>query len=174
MDEKIFCLELDNLNTHSFYLHHPALSKLEAGLVVYLPNYPFNTESYEQCLLNPKVLSPKFKNISYDFTTERLAGYQIHQELLLHFMQRFTRFAKNLVEKLLPTYQSRLQWGRTSYRPIEISGRVTSKRKDDTRLHVDSFSATPVHGLRILRVFSNINPLNKSRIWNLGNLFRRY
>ena len=31
-------------------------------------------------------------------------------------------------------------------------------RKDDTRLHVDSFPATPSGGRRILRVFSNVNP----------------
>ena len=48
---------------------------------------------------------------------------------------------------------------RASFRPAEIAGRASSWRKDDTRLHVDSFPATPVHGQRILRVFSNVNPV---------------
>lgn len=43
--------------------------------------------------------------------------------------------------------------------------------KDDTRLHVDAFPATPNQGKRILRVFSNINPSGTPRVWHLGEPF---
>src|SRR3546814_5569584 len=36
---------------------------------------------------------------------------------------------------------------------------------------VDAFPSVPNHGNRILRVFSNINPHGKSRIWRLGEPF---
>lgn len=36
---------------------------------------------------------------------------------------------------------------------------------------MDSFSASPVNGLRILRVFCNINPQQKPRVWNVGEPF---
>ena len=72
---------------------------------------------------------------------------------------------------MLPDYRDRIEIGRTSFRPIEIAGRSSSWRKDDTRLHVDSFPATPVHGRRILRVFSNVNPYGKARSWRIGDDF---
>ena len=70
-----------------------------------------------------------------------------------------------------PRYASRLTRGRTSFRPVEIAGRASSWRKDDTRLHVDAFPATPVHGRRILRVFANVNPYGKPRSWRVGDGF---
>jgi hypothetical protein len=46
-----------------------------------------------------------------------------------------------------------------------------SWRHDDTRLHVDAFPATPVHGRRLLRFFNNINPHGEPRRWNVGEPF---
>ena len=48
---------------------------------------------------------------------------------------------------------------------------MTSWRHDDTRLHIDSFPATPVHGKRILRVFTNVNPHGRPRSWCVGEAF---
>src|SRR5262249_56248117 len=61
--------------------------------------------------------------------------------------------------------------GRTSFRPVEIAGRPSSWRKDDTRLHIDAFPATPVQGRRILRVFANVNPDGRPRSWRIGDSF---
>ncbi|MFN7098363.1 MAG: Kdo hydroxylase family protein, partial [Gammaproteobacteria bacterium] len=72
---------------------------------------------------------------------------------------------------LLPHYATNLITGRTSYRPVEIKGRPSSYKKDDKRLHVDAFPATPVQGKRILRVFCNINPHQQPRVWHLGEPF---
>ena len=86
-------------------------------------------------------------------------------------LARFSGSASTLVGHLLPAYRDRLELGRTSFRPVEIAGRASSWRKDDTRLHVDSFPATPVRGQRILRVFSNVNPDARPRTWRLGEDF---
>src|SRR5204862_4964539 len=48
---------------------------------------------------------------------------------------------------------------------------ITSYRKDDRRLHVDAFPSAPNQGMRILRVFCNVNPNNEDRIWRLGEPF---
>src|SRR5262249_28352540 len=48
---------------------------------------------------------------------------------------------------------------------------VTSWRKDDARLHVDSFPATPSGGRRILRLFTNVNPSGRPRSWRVGDRF---
>jgi hypothetical protein len=151
----------------------PAISSLEEGKVIYFPNLAFQLQDHEQLVLNDAILHPKHKNVSYDHPRRRLSGVHSTDDTLLHdtvqvFIQRFAEFARELIDTLLPQYTQSLQWGRTSYRPAEIKGRKTSKRKDDTRLHVDSFPATPVQGLRILRVFSNINPNGEPRVWHLG------
>ena len=71
----------------------------------------------------------------------------------------------------LPAYRAAIEVGRASFRPVEIAGRASSWRKDDTRLHLDSFPATPVHGKRILRVFTNVNPHGRPRSWRVGDDF---
>ncbi len=90
---------------------------------------------------------------------------------LKNFLVRYAHTAETLTRRLFPAYAEALQVGRTSYRPVEIAGRPSSYRKDDTRLHVDAFPATPNHGRRILRIFTNINPHGKARVWRVGEPF---
>jgi len=56
-------------------------------------------------------------------------------------------------------------------RTLGLAWRASSPRKDDTRLHVDAFPSRPNHGERILRVFANVNPDGKPRVWELGEPF---
>ena len=88
-----------------------------------------------------------------------------------HSTKRFAFSSQQLINAIFPYYQKNILPGRTSYRPIEVAKRKSSYRKDDTRLHVDSFPATPNHGHRLLRVFSNINPYNQARVWRIGESF---
>jgi hypothetical protein len=86
---------------------------------------------------------------------------------------RYGRLAEALVAEIAPAYAGRLVRARASFRPAEIAGRATSWRQDDTRLHVDAFPATPSGGRRILRVFTNVNPIGVPRVWRLGEPFER-
>lgn len=154
-------------------INQSATPELESGKVVYFPQYALTLETKEHTLLSPTILDGNRKNISYDYQTSKLAGAtkdMAATPLLQQFMQRYALFAKQLIDVTLPQYSQAVRWGRTSYRPAEIKGRAISKRKDDTRLHVDSFPSTPVNGLRILRVFCNINP-QQPRVWHLGEPF---
>jgi hypothetical protein len=72
---------------------------------------------------------------------------------------------------LVPAYADGLKRARTSFRPVEISGRASSARHDDRRLHVDAFPSRPLRGMRILRVFSNIAPDGAQRDWRVGEPF---
>jgi hypothetical protein len=178
MDELLHSLDSADPALLSSDCKNLALSALEAGKVIYFPTYAFSLQDSEKDqLLSVKILDGKHKNISFDYPTKKLGGLQkTHHNsslalILRPFMERYAEFAKQLIETVLTPYQDTLEWGRTSYRPAEIKGRISSKSKDDTRLHVDSFPATPVNGRRILRVFSNINPYNEPRIWHLGEPF---
>lgn len=177
MDKQLHSMDFNDLKQLSNEEKQCALTALESGQIIYLPNYTFKPNETEQILLSESILDGKHKNISYDYHCQRIGGLamssqsSVLQPTMKQFMHCFATYARQLVEEVLPGYQSAIQWGRTSYRPAEINGRPSSKRKDDTRLHVDSFPSTPVHELRILRVFCNINPYGEPRIWHLGEPF---
>lgn len=150
-----------------------ACSALESGAVVFLPDLRFEVLAPEQRFLTP-ALAVDAKNISFDPHGRTLSHIEVDSGSaveLASMLARFSEHADALVRALLPNYERGLERGRTSLRPVEIRGRSTSWRKDDTRLHVDSFPSTPVHGRRILRVFSNVNPEGVTRTWRVGEPF---
>ena len=146
---------------------------VEAGYVAFLPALAFEVEKSEGALFTPAILGHS-KNASFDPASGRLGGTTAagsDAEMLRAFMKRFSDASSALVGQLMPLYRDRLKRGRASFRPAEIAGRQTTWRKDDTRLHVDSFPATPSGGHRILRLFSNVNPHGKARAWRVGDNF---
>lgn len=151
-----------------------ARQALEAGGIVLLEQQPFVLKAAEQKFLTPEAVSPKRKNISYNPRLDELKGdvYQgeVHQQLQA-LMRRYHQFAMQLVESWFPEYAPELIHGRGSLRVVEAAGRAQSPRQDDRHLHVDAFPATPLQGQRILRVFSNINPQGKPRVWRIGEAF---
>lgn len=153
-----------------------AIEALESGKVVLLPDLAFPIHADEQRYLSPDIASPSEKNIRYDIRTKKLGGTILpaaEQHGLSAMIDRFANDSRTLVEQLFPHYQNNLSQARTSYRPVEVLGRPSSYRKDDTRLHVDAFPATPTAGKRILRVFTNVNPNGVPRHWRLGEDFPR-
>jgi hypothetical protein len=151
-----------------------AINALEHGKIVFLPQLNFALSTDESNLLSPALTDPKRKNISFNphsGKTSGAVGSTPQQLQLNNLMQRYHQHAVALINTLFPNYTKHLTSGRTSLRTVEIAGRSSSYKKDDSRLHVDSFSATPVNGRRILRVFSNINPHGVARIWQTGESF---
>lgn len=160
------------------YQDHPAdaIEHLEAGKLLFFPMRPFTIERHETHLLSPNYLASKAKNIGFDLNTQRLWGATGSADALQQLTQllhRFAHFSHDLMHQLFPHYKGHLQQGRTSFRPAAVSNRKTSYRKDDRLLHVDAFPATPNQGLRILRVFSNINPHGEPRVWHIGESFEK-
>ena len=150
-----------------------AVLALESGNVLQMPQLGFPLLDGEERLLSPAVAT-QAKNVSLDPASGALRGSSAGEadlKLLHAMMTRFAEASRALICRLVPRYEADLRWGRTSYRPIEIAGRSTSWRKDDTRLHVDSFPSTPMQGRRTLRFFANINPQGRTRTWRLGEPF---
>lgn len=171
MENIIHTLPLSEVSKEPFKTRE-FMDFLENGQVIFLPNLPFQAhELHEKERFGASILDGKHKNVSFNIQTKEIGGCHTKEDDLRLMMERYAHFAKELILSLCPNWENHLEWGRTSYRPSEIKGRASSKRKDDTKLHVDSFAATPVHGKRILRVFSNINPEGKPRVWELGEPF---
>jgi hypothetical protein len=156
-------------------LQQQVIKALEEGKVLYFPRLAFSLQPHEFSFLCPSKADPKSKNISYDLRSDKLGGMQCSNEeaqQLKEMIKRYSIASRKLLENLFPIYIPHLIQARTSLRPVEIAGRKTSFRKDDTLLHVDSFPATPSKGHRIMRIFTNINPEGKGRVWRLGEPFQ--
>jgi hypothetical protein len=146
---------------------------LEAGDVLWQRAGFFAIEPPEQAMFSPRVLASG-KNVSFDPASGQVGGSSLTGEtadVLRRMLSRFSDEAHAFVERTCPPYAEHITRGRTSFRPVEIAGRSSSWRKDDTRLHIDAFPATPVHGRRILRVFANVNQQGRPRSWRIGDSF---
>jgi hypothetical protein len=151
----------------------PAVEAIERGDVLFYPRLAFPVLDEEAALFSPAILSSA-KNASFDPASDRLTGTTLPEHdvaRLRGLMRRFSAAAARLIDDVLPLYRGRMRRARASFRPAEIEGRASSWRKDDTRLHVDSFPASPVQGRRILRVFANVNPHGRPRAWRVGDDF---
>src|SRR3990167_9573281 len=151
-----------------------AINQLESGRILYFPELAFSLSAEEKSFLTPEVADPSSKNIGYHPKRNKLWGVKNlgdeDRQKLKNMLHRFAEQSQTLLQQVLPLYHAHLELGRTSFRPVQISGRPTSFRKDDKRLHVDAFPSAPNQGKRILRVFFNINP-SADRVWRLGESF---
>lgn len=167
-------------NWHEGFLsstQQEAVDKLESGHILFLPELKFDLTAEEKQFLSPNYADPHSKNISYHAEQHKLWGVQHltdQQHMQLKGMlDRFAQYASQLVRQLMPRYNEHLRIARTSFRPVQVSNRQTSYRKDDKRLHVDAFPSAPNQGKRILRVFCNVNPDGEDRVWRVGESFEK-
>jgi 3-deoxy-D-manno-oct-2-ulosonic acid (Kdo) hydroxylase len=150
---------------------------LESGQLLWFPRLEFTLTAEEQRLLDPRLADPKAKNISLRGARAELrgaAGSAVDNEALRSMLVRYRDHACALVDRLFPHYRGKLTQANTSFRPVAIEGRKTSWRQDDTRLHVDAFPSNPSRGLRLLRVFNNLNPMSLPRVWRVGEPFETF
>jgi hypothetical protein len=158
-------------------LRQRALTALEHGKVLLLPDLPFPIAADEADLLRPDVAGAERKNVSFDPGTGRLGNIALapgEAGRLTALLRRFATDSARLLADLLPGYAATLEQARTSFRPNEIAGRSYSPRHDDRRLHIDAFPSRPLRGKRILRLFSNVAPDGTVRAWRVGEPFERY
>jgi hypothetical protein len=152
-----------------------AADALEQGSLVHFPALNFELTPGEHGLVARGVVVAKGKNINLDPGGTAASGLAVDEAgaaPIAAMMRRFCDFARLLALAVAPGYEPALATGRTSFRPVEIAGRpVSDWRADDTRLHTDAFPATPVGGRRLLRVFANIDPQARPRVWRVGGSF---
>jgi hypothetical protein len=174
---------MDSVQTLSYAEWNPAVKPaqaadftqiLEAGRVLYLPQLTFELDGGERRFLAPSWLEAGSKSLYLKGHERNLRGAAAQGRDRANIQSMIARFglrATRLVQALFPTYSGHLQAGNTSFRPSEAAGRKQSWRHDDTRLHTDAFPSQPLQGKRILRVFTNVNPQGKARLWRIGEPF---
>lgn len=155
-------------------LQQEYLKHLEHGGILFLPHLGFDFAAKETRFLSPNWSDGKSKNIYLAGRERAIKGAKGNAEELAAMsalIERYSQKATDLITHLLPSYMPHAKPANTSLRCVEAAGRKTSWRKDDRRLHADAFPSKPTHGTRLLRVFTNVNPYNQARVWNVGEPF---
>jgi hypothetical protein len=151
--------------------------QIERGAVILLPRLPFPMLPGEERFLSDAFATEERKNVNIRPGSGRVRGARgTAQELeaLGAMVGRYAAAATRLIDGLFPRYRAHRRPGPTSFRPCRVEGRAQTWRSDDTRMHVDAFPSNPMRGRRILRVFSNVNPASRPRMWNIGEPFAEY
>ena len=154
-------------------INQQLLEALEGGAVIVLPQLAFNLLPEEQRFLSENWSDKNSKNISLRPNGGLRGAIGTADDLaaMRAMIQRYANQSEQLISKLFPSYTPNLTVANTSFRPFEVEARVSSYRKDDTRLHADAFPSNPTQGTRLLRVFNNANPSGQARVWRVGEPF---
>src|SRR5207249_912684 len=97
------------------------------------------------------------------------SGDAAHQQLQ-GIMRNYSVEVARFVKQLLAAYAEKIALDFASFRPLEEQDRDLPLKKRNDLLHVDAFPTRPTRGGRILRVFTNINPVEPRR-WLTGEPF---
>ena len=154
------------------------VAHLEKGEVLYFPSLKFPLSDIEQALLDPRLVSPKRKNIMYQADQDSIRGTaedisSEKKEALKSLLKHYAETSHKLLTDLIPEYKGKLHSPMNTLRLNAVDGWSDSHsfRKDDRRLHVDAFPSRPLQGKRIVRIFNNINPHGEPRKWRVGEPF---
>jgi hypothetical protein len=109
----------------SIALQEQATTALEKEDVLFFPQLTFTVDENESKFLSPDIVG-KSKNVGFNIHTNRVQGSRVLENdapILQTMMNRFANSSRDLVNELLPYYAPDLIQARTSFRPVEISGR---------------------------------------------------
>jgi len=167
-----------------------ALEVLENGGVVLLSESGFELTAIERDLISrPQELLAGFKEpevpngrptivfdpargkITRHFNTVRgkMVRANVRRECrpqLEAMMARFSTWVEETVATLFPTYEKVLVPDRVTYRPYARAARQA--------LHVDSSYGYPTQGRGMFRLFCNIDPKHRPRVWQVGEPFESF
>lgn len=166
-----------------------ALEALENGGVVLLPTAGLQLLASERAMLSdlrnflakepdigngrPTIIFEpgrgRIKKLNFAFAGWMPVRAEIRRRALPELeamMARFSRWADELIASLLPSYRPVLDRDRVTYRP--------NQRNAVQPLHVDSAYGYPTQGRGMLRIFCNIDPLDRPRTWQIGEPFEPF
>ncbi len=144
--------------------------ELESGNILFFhaPPFAFPQDEIDFLLAQRQSGSASRKNIAYKPDLDKVTNHVVDdlvstekmREVLRNYSNRVTKF----LSVLLSPYANTWKRDYASFRPFQEQGRKLRLRARNDLLHVDSFPTRPMHGARILRFFTNINP-KEGRKW---------
>jgi hypothetical protein len=154
-------------------------SQLETGNLLLLAKTPFaiSQEDRELLLGRKQASSAYHKNIAYRPSEDRITGLDASEreeaQQLRRILRSYSQQAIEFVNTVLTPYANQWKLDYASFRPIEEKGRPARVHARNDLLHFDSFPTRPTNGGRILRLFTNINPV-QSRVWLTSQTFEAF
>lgn len=155
---------------------HWACSQLELGHILFFPHTPFPfPEQDREFLLGQKQTSSAFhKNLAYRPAEDRITGLDKtdtpETDQLRSILRNYSQAVVQFLSGLLAPYAGKWKLDFASFRPLEEKGRPARLHARNDLPHFDSFPTRPTNGDRILRFFTNINPV-QSRVWMTSQTF---
>ncbi len=149
---------------------------LEAGDILFFPTVPFAfpQDEIDFLLAQKQGASKSRKNIAYKPQSGKISNHDTSDKetaaRMLEVLSNYSNRAVDFLSLLLPVYAKDWKLDYASFRPFQEKGRNLRLRARNDLLHVDSFPTRPLHGSRILRFFTNINPV-ESRRWITSDPF---
>ena len=146
------------------------LNDLEHGNVLFFPKLGFTLSERQQTLVEQPILKRKNHYVHYDPSNHQLKGHKDCENELYQLLRDYCSYTKQLVTGLFPQYQNRISLGHTCFIPAAPH---RQRSNNGINLHIDSFNTSPLHGKRILRIYTNICPDGQSKTWHLGESFNQ-
>lgn len=144
--------------------------ELENGNILFFPALPFEfpQEEIDFLLAQKQGASSARKNIAYKPQLDKITNHDPNDlassEKLKTILANYSRRVTEFLTLVLGPYSDKWKHDYASFRPFQEKGRALRLRARNDLLHVDAFPTRPLHGSRILRFFTNINP-EESRHW---------
>lgn len=177
-NDRIVAVDIDTWTPHLTPARAESMCReLERGAVLLFPRLEFEMLPAERRFLAAQWAEPRTKNISLRAGAGEVRGARGEPGDLAELQRLLARYASmtaTFLDQIAGRYSAHREAGATSYRPCSVEGRALSWRRDDARMHVDSFPSNPVRGKRILRVFSNVHPGEEARNWLVGEPFAQF
>lgn len=149
---------------------------LEIGNVLHLKGRGFALTERERAIItDPKILFRGNKErskrngrptLTFDVATDRLLFNRIQtpeKREIEAMLRRYSTWSRNLLQTIGPEFARACEQNRIIYRPVE--------RSKVQGLHVDTTYLYPTQGRSKLRIFCNIDPENRPRVWEIGERF---
>ena len=150
-------------------------ARLEEGQILYFPATPFELPQEDvDLLIGVRQSSAAFhKNISYRPRENRVYGLDRgakDETRLTAIFNAYSKAVTAFAARFLAPYARGWKLDFASFRSIEERGRDLPLKSRNDLLHTDAFPTRPTNGNRILRIFTNLNPL-EPRVWLTGEPF---
>jgi hypothetical protein len=147
-----------------------ACQMLEGGNILFFPKTPFSfpQDEIDFLLTQKQGGSSARKNIAYKPQLDKITNHDttdcVAAERLKLILRGYSKKVTDFLSVLLAPYSKEWVHDYASFRPFQEKGRKLRVRARNDLLHVDAFPTRPLHGARILRFFTNINP-TEGRHW---------
>ncbi len=151
--------------------------ELENGNILFFktPPFAFPQEEIDFLLKQRQGGSTSRKNIAYKPQLDKITNHDTNDkeaaEKLKKSLRNYSQRVTTFLSTLLSPYAAKWKHDYASFRPFQEKGRKLRLRARNDLLHVDAFPTRPLHGSRILRFFTNINP-KENRTWITSDDFK--